>query len=213
MNPRFFEKLEPYGKSSGWLFPRAYNCPYAAAEGISPQSTAGRLLALLNDRGGALTSADGRAGVAAARLLGLGLQSAAPMLRRLEREGYIDRDSNASRVFAIRVTAKGRDAIRAWDSTTDDGLPIFPTTADEWFRELMRDLDMPYTPHCLRHFVATHLYNRKRDWVQLARFLGHSNPAITMGLYANHVVESSQLELAEAAMDLYDDLDVDPAPT
>lgn len=76
---------------------------------------------------------------------------------------------------------------------------------DAKFKALMQRLDMPYTPHSLRHFVATHMYNRNRDWVQLARFLGHTHPSVTMGLYANHVVEASQLALADAAMDLFDD--------
>lgn len=127
------------------------------------------------------------------------------MLRRLEADGFIVRSGNRSRTYAITLTEAARGQIDAWQVGFDDGLPWFPTTADAKFRELMVALGLPYTLHSLRHFVATHLYNRNRDWVQLARFLGHSSPAITMNLYANHVIEASQLAMAEAAMDLFED--------
>jgi integrase len=127
------------------------------------------------------------------------------MLRWLDARGLIERDCNASRVYALRLTRAGVAEVEGWTDRPDDGLPWFPNTADQRFTRLMRNLDMPYTLHSLRHFVATHLYNRIRDWVQLARFLGHTNPSITMGLYANHVVETSQIALGEAAMDLFDD--------
>lgn len=57
----------------------------------------------------------------------------------------------------------------------------------------------PYTLHSLRHYRATHLYNRSKDWVQVARYLGHTSPAITMELYANNVVQPTQELLADAA--------------
>lgn len=204
MNAEFFAKLDPH-RRRGWLFPRGYNCPYATDDVVTPQSTAGRLLALLDERGGALLCPDGGAGTKAARLLGLGRYSAGPLIRWLDAEGYIDRESTHNRTFELRLTDKGRTAVGSWQERTDDGLPVFPTTMDAKFNALMRRLDMPYTPHSLRHFVATHMYNRNRDWVQLARFLGHTHPSVTMGLYANHVVEASQLALADAAMDLFDD--------
>ena len=56
-----------------------------------------------------------------------------------------------------------------------------------------------YGLHSLRHFVATRLYNESKDWVQVAKFLGHRDPGITMKLYANHVVEAGQRELGELA--------------
>jgi len=202
MSKRFIEKLEPFRQPSGWLFPRGYNCPYRSGDGIAPQSTAGRLLVLLQVQGGRITCPEGRAGTEVARLLGLGRYSAGPLLRRMDAEGFIERVSTGNRTFAIAITEKGR---LAGQDATDDGLPMFPTTANIKFRAIARMLDLPYQPHSLRHFAATHLYNRIRDWVQLARFLGHTNPAVTMSLYANHVVEASQLELGEAAMDLFDD--------
>ena len=43
------------------------------------------------------------------------------------------------------------------------------------------------------------LYNQTHDWVQVAKFLGHKTPAITMRLYANHVIDDSQRRLGEIA--------------
>jgi integrase len=159
--------------------------------------------------GGSMASEQGRAGVEAADLLGLGKYSGGPMLRRLARDGYIRRRGNHSRTYEISLTAAGQSAMEAWDQTSGDGLPWFPSTADAKFSALMDQLGLRYTLHSLRHFVATHLYSRNRDWVQLARFLGHSSPAITMNLYANHVIDSSQLALGEAAMDLFEDPELD----
>ena len=209
MDIRFFDKLANSQHSDGWLFPRGYNCPYENRHGLSPISTAGRFLKALAEHDGVLTSATGSAGIEAARLIGLGKQSALPMLRRLTRDSYVVRIGNRSRTYEIALTELGSATVAAWsdnDQITD--LPWFPTTADEKFAKLVRELALPYTLHSLRHFVATHLYNRNRDWVQLARFLGHSSPAITMNLYANHVVDASQLALGEAAMDLFDDPDL-----
>lgn len=64
---------------------------------------------------------------------------------------------------------------------------------------LRSENDRPYTLHSLRHFVATRLYNKTHDWVQVAKFMGHTSPAITMELYANHVVEEGQRELGVIA--------------
>lgn len=206
MDARFFAKLAPLRQPEGWLFPRGYNIPYSAERGLTPHSTAGRFLALLVERRGILSSSNGAAGIETALLLGLGKYSAGPMLRRLERDGYLRRTGNRSRTYRIELTEAGRSAIASLSPCSLDGLPWFPTTADQKFRALMDALDLPYTLHSLRHFTATHLYNRTRDWVQLARFLGHSSPAITMNLYANHVVDETQLALGAAAMDLFDDL-------
>jgi integrase len=58
-----------------------------------------------------------------------------------------------------------------------------------------------YGLHSLRHFVATQLYNQSKDWVQVAKFMGHRDPGITIKLYANHVVEAGQRELGALAAD------------
>jgi integrase len=57
----------------------------------------------------------------------------------------------------------------------------------------------PYGLHSLRHFVATQLYNKSKDWIQVAKFMGHRDPGITMKLYANHVIEAGQRELGALA--------------
>ena len=78
-------------------------------------------------------------------------------------------------------------------------------TASRRFGRTVRRLGMlsengrPYGLHSLRHFVATQLYNQSKDWVQVARFMGHRDPGITMKLYANHVVEAGQRELGALA--------------
>lgn len=80
-------------------------------------------------------------------------------------------------------------------------------TASRRFGRMIRRLGLlsenarPYGLHSLRHFVATQLYNQSKDWVQVAKFLGHRDPGITMRLYANHVVEAGQRELGAIAAD------------
>ncbi|MGH2661376.1 MAG: tyrosine-type recombinase/integrase [Actinomycetota bacterium] len=80
-------------------------------------------------------------------------------------------------------------------------------TASRHFGRMIRRLGLlsdnarPYGLHSLRHFVATQLYNQSKDWVQVAKFLGHRDPGITMRLYANHVVEAGQRELGAIAAD------------
>lgn len=100
---------------------------------------------------------------------------------------------------------KHRDGAKCWH----------PSTASRRFRATIRSLGLfgrdtgkPYTLHALRHFVATTLYNQKPDWVQLARYLGHKDPSITMRLYANHVIEKTQQELGVlAAAPWWDEVD------
>jgi integrase len=78
-------------------------------------------------------------------------------------------------------------------------------TASRRFGRMTRRLGLvsengrSYGLHSLRHFVATQLYNKSKDWVQVAKFMGHRDPSITMKLYANHVVEAGQRELGELA--------------
>lgn len=81
-----------------------------------------------------------------------------------------------------------------------------PSSASHRFAKIVastglvaRDTGRPYTLHSLRQYVATTLYNRSHDWVQVARFLGHKDPSITIRLYANHVVDESQRALGSLA--------------
>jgi integrase len=91
----------------------------------------------------------------------------------------------------------------------DEGMPLHPDSASHRFADMMRVLDMrapsgrSFGLHSLRHFVATHQYDRTKDWVQVAKYMGHTSPAIAMDLYANNVVEHTQTLLADIAPTIY----------
>ena len=57
--------------------------------------------------------------------------------------------------------------------------------------------------HSLRHLVATQLLARGLPVTQVAQFLGHKDPSVTMDLYANHVVDDVQRMMGEAAASLF----------
>ncbi|MGH2556572.1 MAG: site-specific integrase [Actinomycetota bacterium] len=81
--------------------------------------------------------------------------------------------------------------------------PWHPDWPGHRFKKLMRRLEMPYTLHSLRHFVATQLLARGLPVTQVAHFLGHKDPSVTMDLYANHVVDDIQRMMGEAAASLF----------
>ncbi|MGH2722980.1 MAG: tyrosine-type recombinase/integrase [Actinomycetota bacterium] len=81
--------------------------------------------------------------------------------------------------------------------------PWHPDWPGHRFATLMRRLALPYTLHSLRHFVATQLLARGLPVTQVARFLGHRDPSVTMNLYANHIVDDVQRLMAEAAASLF----------
>jgi integrase len=97
----------------------------------------------------------------------------------------------------LRRAAAGRRAEKCWHVYT----------ASRRFGRTVRRIGLVsengrhYGLHSLRHFVATQLYNQSKDWVQVARFMGHRDPGITIKLYANHVVEAGQRELGALAAD------------
>lgn len=70
--------------------------------------------------------------------------------------------------------------------------PWHPDWAGHRFRALTTKLRFPYTLHSLRHFVATQLLARGMPFTQVAQFLGHKDPSVTIDLYANHVVDDVQ---------------------
>lgn len=67
----------------------------------------------------------------------------------------------------------------------------------------MRRLNLPYTLHSLRHFVATQLLAKGMPVTQVAQYLSHKDPSVTMDLYANHVVDEVQRMMGEAAASLF----------
>lgn len=83
------------------------------------------------------------------------------------------------------------------------GEPWHPDWPGHRFQRLMRRLEFPYTLHSLRHFVATQLLARGLPVTQVARFLGHRDPSVTMDLYANHLVDDIQRAMGLAAANLF----------
>lgn len=81
--------------------------------------------------------------------------------------------------------------------------PWHPDWPGHRFQRLMRALGLPYTLHSLRHFVATQLLVRGLPVTQVAQFMGHKDPSVTMDLYANHVVDEVQQRMGEAAASLF----------
>ena len=81
--------------------------------------------------------------------------------------------------------------------------PWHPDWPGHRFQQLMQRLELPYTLHSLRHFVATQLLARGLPVTQVARFLGHRDPSVTMDLYANHLVDEVQRAMGLAAATLF----------
>jgi integrase len=183
--------------------------PRRNADEITLGSTAGRLIVWLADCGGLVECPSGRAGADARRAIGTNSATLSQAVGELTRRGLLDRDANARRTFRLELTATGRDLARTLCEQPDlTDLPVHPDTMGHRFEALSERLGLRaasgsvYTLHSLRHYRATHLYNRSKDWVQVARYLGHTSPAITMDLYANNVVHTTQALLADAAVDL-----------
>jgi integrase len=81
--------------------------------------------------------------------------------------------------------------------------PWHPDWPGHRFSRLSRRLDLPYTLHSLRHFVATQLLARGLPVTQVAQFMGHKDPSVTLDLYANHAVDDIQRMMGEAAVSLF----------
>ena len=95
---------------------------------------------------------------------------------------------------------------RGWifsDQRRGRGGPWHPDWPGHRFSRLSRRLGLPYTLHSLRHFVATQLLARGLPVTQVAHFMGHKDPSVTLDLYANHVVDDVQRMMGEAAAALF----------
>ncbi len=88
-------------------------------------------------------------------------------------------------------------------SSTGTERPWHPDWPGHRFQRLMRHLGLPYTLHSLRHFVATQLLARGLPVTQVAKFLGHKDPSVTMNLYGNHLVDDVQRAMGAAAAALF----------
>ncbi len=81
--------------------------------------------------------------------------------------------------------------------------PWHPDCPGHRFQRITQRLDLPYTLHSLRHFVATQLLVRGLPVTQVAQFMGHKDPSVTLDLYANHIVDDVQRMMGEAAVSLF----------
>lgn len=206
LHKSLFEGLDAFDGATGWLFPGRDVRPRKDPEAITPSSTAGRLILWLAEEGGDVASPSGTAGAEARRAIGTNSATFSQVSRWLEARGLIERETNARRTFRLKLTPSGAEFARGLADEDTTELPVHPDTVGHRFEEMVERLGLrsvsgrSYTLHSLRHYRATHLYNRSKDWVQVARYLGHTSPAITMELYANNVVQPTQALLADAAV-------------
>lgn len=105
--------------------------------------------------------------------------------------------------FFDEIASMGRPEGWVFPGRDNRERPWHPDWPGHRFQALMRRLDLPYTLHSLRHFVATQLLARGLPVTQVAQFLGHRDPSVTMNLYANHLVDDVQRTMGEAAASLF----------
>jgi integrase len=78
-----------------------------------------------------------------------------------------------------------------------DGSPQWPNTISAAWAKLARKLGLVISFHELRHTHASWLISEGVDVTTIARRLGHSSPAITLGVYA-HMFEQDDSKAARA---------------
>jgi integrase len=78
-----------------------------------------------------------------------------------------------------------------------DGTPWRPESFSAAWSELAAELNIGVSFHALRHTHASQLIDRDVDVVTIARRLGHSSPAITLGVYA-HLFRKDDRKAADA---------------
>lgn len=103
----------------------------------------------------------------------------------------------------IHGLARQRGWIFESSRRADSSGPWHPDWPGHRFQRLMERHKMRYTLHSLRHFVATQLLVRGLPPTQVAQFMGHKDPSVTMDLYANHIVDEVQRIMGEAAASLF----------
>ena len=207
VHPSLFEGLWTFEDETGWLFP-GRDVSLRKDGSMPARSTPGRLLVYLLASGGEIACPQGRVGADARRAIGTNSATFSNTCRQLERDRLILRDVGARRTYRIALTTHGQ--LEAERLSQEDDVPfcVHPDTMGHRFEEMVEALGLatasgrPYSLHSLRHYRATHLYNASKDWVQVAKYLGHTSPAITMELYANNVVVPTQALLADSAVGL-----------
>lgn len=78
-----------------------------------------------------------------------------------------------------------------------DGSPQYPSAINSWLIEFCKRHDLkPLHPHLFRHTTASILLSNGTDVLTVSKMLGHSNPSMTMRVYA-HEIEESRKKTAE----------------
>lgn len=85
---------------------------------------------------------------------------------------------------------------------TKHGTPMLPTTLDRHFNYTLRRLSLPHHRfHDLRHTWVTLMFNRGVQITTIAKWAGHSSPAITLRVYA-HVLPEQEDSAVAASEDI-----------
>ena len=81
--------------------------------------------------------------------------------------------------------------------TQENGEPIFPTTPSKWFKKFVERNNLPpLTFHQLRHTYGSLLIAQGVDIATVSKLMGHSNPAVTLRIYA-HAIKQRAREAAD----------------
>lgn len=84
------------------------------------------------------------------------------------------------------------------------GKPIEPRVYQKYFKSILRKAEVTNANfHCLRHTFATRALEAGVDPKTLSELLGHSNPSITMNIYAHSLAEH-KIEAMELLAPLYE---------
>jgi integrase len=76
---------------------------------------------------------------------------------------------------------------------TNDEKPTEPRTYRSYYKNLMRELEMPELKfHGLRHSFATRCIESKCDYKTVSVLLGHSNISTTLNLYVHPNLEQKK---------------------
>ena len=81
--------------------------------------------------------------------------------------------------------------------TQRNGKPISPNYLSKHFHAVVKDVFKKVRLHDLRHSSATNLLEMGFSVAQVAEWLGHSSPEITLRFYA-HATKESKVKIANA---------------
>lgn len=85
--------------------------------------------------------------------------------------------------------------------TQEDGKPMHPDTVSSWFRNFLKENNLPHiTIHGLRHTNASLLVANNTDIITIGERLGHADKATTSRIYA-HMIRKTNEKAANALAD------------